>query len=272
MICFGIGNNSPDKILSALVKRQVVASESEVGILSFGKLLGETPKRAVIFVLSITDLFHNLRVLNSPNYADVQIFVFASPLRLNELGGCTLLDIETLSHHPLNGMKLGPPNWLRHRTGFRQGSRPVKREDRLYLTVLTDNVKRGSLLTPLMTFIYTLPGAQSQTMVKESIARYLSGLLSLEKLKVETSQLGAKHKVTLDNLVTSDIAHNYRNAFSDWHKLPQEQRNQRKTLENLCTTHGTSLYEIRYLLSVMKSMDDRKHFRGKTIPDTLRKS
>ena len=96
MYCFGISNNSPDSVLSFLKKRKTISDPSEVAILPSGIVLKENkkPVRDILFVLNITDFTRNLDVLNSAKYGKTCVFLFASPLRVNELRNCVSLDTE----------------------------------------------------------------------------------------------------------------------------------------------------------------------------------
>lgn len=269
MFCFGVSNNSPEKSLAFLTRSQTIHSASEVSIVPVGKKLSSEaqPKRKVVFVVSIADFFRNLAVLNSDAYATTQVFVFASPLRINELTGCTPLDME---HDVANrgiGFRLAHSlNITKYRRALKVGCLPVKRDNARYLTSLTDNVKHGSLLTPLMTFIYTLPRATHQTPVKEAIARFFLGTSSLATLESALSSLlSEKNALKLRTLVSSEVANSYRAAFKD--VRAQAASGEKQNLKPICKAHNVNDYEVKYLLSVVEGMKTRKHLRGRSMKD-----
>ncbi len=261
MYCFGVSNHSPEKVLDILITKGVIPNASAVSIVPVGKVLADkSPKRKIIFVVSISDLFRNLAVLNGDSYSNVQVFVFASPLRINELEGCTALDITPSVASKGVGFNLLPTLAIaKYRSALKGQPVVTKRAVAQYLTILTDNVKHGSLLTPLMTLIYTLPKSTHQTPVKEAVAKYFHGSSLATTYKVLTDLLSEKSFVKLTDLLESSIAESYRNAMKDL------KAKDNASLSSICTKWGTSDYEIRYLQSVITSMTGRKHLRGKSL-------
>lgn len=263
MRCYGVSNSSPEKVLEFLVTKNIVATAAAVSIVRVGvKLALKPPKRRVLFVVQISDLFRNLEVLNSEFYADTQVFVFASPLRINELAGCTPLDMTPSVSSKGVGFNLLPTLSLaKYKAALRLPPVETKRATAQYLTILTDNVKHGSLLTPLMTFIYTLPKATHQTPVKEAVAKYFHGI-SLETVEsVLAKLLSEKNLVKIRAVLESEISSSYRSAMKELKAKDSS------SLTSICTKWGTSDYEIRYLQSIIASMQGRKHLRGKSLAD-----
>lgn len=262
MICFGIANSSPERVLDLLVERGLVSSPSKVAIVSAGSTIKPDlpPKRSVMFILSIADLFHNLSVLNSPTYEGVRVFLFASPLRLKELEGCIALDMkEDVSNRDIT-FKLAPtPNFSLVRS-TKISDAPVKRLRTQYLTVLVDNVKRGSLMTPLMTFIYTLPRATQQTPAKEAAAQYLCGTLNEKSLVDRLSGLlSAKNLQKLLDILESDVALKYKQAFRAL------RTREIGSLKSACTKYDVTDYEMKYLMSVVETAKAHRGLRNKSL-------
>src|SRR5471030_2887151 len=101
MYSFGISNHSPDQALHFLKRRSIVEDMSEIAIVPSGTVLSteKKPVRQVLFILSVSGFYRNLKTLNSPPYRNVRVFLFASPLRVAELKNMVPLDFEP---HPAN--------------------------------------------------------------------------------------------------------------------------------------------------------------------------
>lgn len=254
MLCFGITNFSPEKVLEFLMERGTIRTAADVSIIPAGKkLLGNRPKRKVVFIMSIGDLGRNLRVLNDKIYSGVQVFIFASPLRINELKGCTALDMQhDVGHRGIGFNTNTRLSVSRYNYAIVRPETAVSVQDAMYLKVLSERMKHGSLLTPLMTFVYTLPRATHQTPVKLAAARYLYGVTSLPSFIAETDRLLAgKNLDKVLEILESDIGVAYRNAFKE---LKSKEHVDKTNIKALCKKWNVSDYEIRYLMSVIHGL------------------
>jgi len=270
MFCFGVANSSPEKALAFLEAKGTIKSPSDVTVVPVGRVLSgeKAPKRNVVFIICIADLFRNLKVLNGPLYRDVQVFVFASPLRINELQNCTHLDLDPDVANRGIGFRLAHTlSSVKYKAALkRDPALPVRRDNGQYLTVLTDNVKHGSLLTPLMTFIYTLPRATHQTPVKEALAKFFFGTSVQSALEDELAKfLSEKNLIKVRDLVTSEVARTYRDAFRDYRE--KIKGGEKINLKSLCNRWNVNDYEMKYVLSVIEGMKNRGHLRGKSMKD-----
>jgi hypothetical protein len=277
MHCFGITNHSPDQALRFLTTKKVIKDSSEVAIVPSGTILkeGKKPVRPILFILTVMDFYRNVEVLNSKKYEGAQVFVFASPLRIRELANIVPLDFEVNAATAGLGFILKKELDLNaYRKGCKVDAQEVKRKTAEYLTMLTDNVKRGSLLNPLMTFLYTLPSATHQTPVKEAVAMYLYKGKSFEKLEemldgIKGVIISKRVRDKLKEILKSEVGENYRAAF----KAFRESKDDGKTpaLQAICKKFGTSDYEMKYLRSIVEAATANKPSRGKTIAAAAQK-
>lgn len=263
MFAFGLSNHSPDQAMQSMLSKGIINDPSEVAILPSGSRLKENkkPVRNVIFVLDVADFDRNVTVLNSKKYADVRLFIFASPLRIKELSNVVPLDFQT------NPAGLGLGFVLRkdfdmkaYRKALKNEIETVSKEPAQYLRVLTDNAKLGSLLNPLMTFIYTLPSSTHQTPVKEAVAQYLYKGYSyrrFEEMLDELRDITITKRVRdrLKEILTSEVGENYRAAFKALSEVPKDKLNlkDKAALEEICTRFKTSGYEMSYIRSIVES-------------------
>ncbi len=263
MFAFGLSNHSPDQAMQSMLSKGIVADPSEVAILPSGSRLKENkkPVRSVIFVLCVSDFDRNVAVFNSKKYADVRVFIFASPLRIKELNNVVALDFDS---NPA-GLGLGfvlrkDFNMVAYRKALKTENENVKKEPAHYLRVLTDNAKLGSLLNPLMTFIYTLPSATHQTPVKEAVAQYLYKGLTykrFEEMLDELRDITVTKRVRdrLKEILTSEVGENYRSAFKALSLVPRDKLviKDKAALQAICAKYNTSDYEMSYVRSIVES-------------------
>ena len=269
---FGITNHSPDQALAFLLKKGVIAQMSDVAIVPFGTNLKEDskPVRKVLFIVTISDFYRNLKVINSTEYKDAILFIFASPLRVSEIVNIIPLDYED------NPSNRGVSFVMKKEMSVTAFSRalkaniegPVSRLESKYLTLVTDTAKRGSLLNPLMTFIYTLPSSSHQTKVKEAVATYLYKGISFARLEAIFDELrdvsiSQKSRDRIQAILVSDVGDNYRAAFKELRLALKSEK--LPSLTSICKRHGTSEYEMRYLKAVVDSKANNKDSTGKTL-------
>ncbi len=279
MHCFGVASHSPDQALQFLLKRKIVDEVSDVAIVPSGTVLKTTkkPVRKIVFILSITDFYRNLATLNSDLYRDVQLFVFASPLRVAELSNTVFLDFESNpANKGLSFLLKKEFDLVAYRAQLkRDGNVQVMRQATKYLTVLTDSVKQGSLLNPLMTFLYTLPSSTHQTPVKEAVALYLykgtawSGLETMLD-EIKGVIISKRIRDRLKEILVSDAGNNIRAAFKVYRagkkagKVP--------LWASLSKAHSVSEYEMRYIRSIIEQKLTAKPFRGKALNAQVKKA
>jgi len=253
---FGISNHSPDQVLSFLTRREAIADMSDVAIVPAGTKLraGTKPLRDTLFIIALPDLYSNFTVLNSHIYKDARIFVFASALKLRAISGITALDymdnpdVSSVSFLSLAGLNNSAFSRALQRPGLDLHKAPVD-----YLYLLSSGVKTGSLLNPMMTFIYSLP-SQAQTAVKEGVANYI--VLGTITASTLVSRLGRslsvpltpKQVLRLRNILETDLCKVFVSSFAQM-QGHWESKNE-SFLHQLCKTNSISAYEMRYLRSV----------------------
>lgn len=248
MYCFGVTHHNPSQVVAFLGKNKLIEKRSNI-CYADNDLLPSEPPRKIIFILDAQTATRNLRTLNSDPYAEAMVFVFASTLRLSDLSGCILID-STPSVDPLIPVTGELP--LRMKT-LRQAMRKpceVRKTATDHLKFMVDHVKRGSLLNPLMSFIYSLPSSTHQTPVKDACALFYRTGTTIESLLADiTRRLGtALNKNALIRfraIIDSDDSKKYRTLFKEF-----KQNTTDAELEALCVKHAASPYEVRYLLSV----------------------
>lgn len=272
MYAFGVSNHSPDQAMASLLSKGMIEEASDIAIVPAGTRLKENkkPVRNVLFILSIEDFVRNMLVLNSVRYAMVRVFVFASPLRIRELNNVVPLDFEVnpaaIGLGFLQRKDLNMP--LYRKSVKKQIIETVERKTTEYLKMLTDNVKRGSLLNPLMTFIYTLPSSTHQTPVKEAVAKYLFHSMSFKKLE---SMLDSLNGVTVNRrvrdrlreILTSEVGVNYHSAFKALAAYTPYKG--KEALDMVCKEYRTSDYEMKYICSIVETSGATKKAKVRSV-------
>ena len=255
---FGVANSSPSVVAHLLVKKRLVDCITNISVIRAGTLLRSKarPTCKVIIALTISDFLRNLAVLNSARYKDHIVFVFASPIRLSEMMNITNLDFSDDPSAKGFGYILQPSiDLAKYRSVLRKPDvlATVKRNPAKHLTVLTEAVKQGSLLTPLMTFIYTLPSSTLQTPVKLAVAEMLVNGLPLSSLTklikgVSEYELAENSKNQLIALLKSDTALKYSSAFAAYRESAATGK---AAIEAIALKHDVLSYELTYLIAVL---------------------
>lgn len=249
MHCFGVSHHNPEQVLEFLTKKKVIEARADVLVVASSGDVPATTKRKAVFLLDAQTLTRNLRVLNSPHYDNVMVFVFASPLRIGEIHGCIPLDFEKSQEFGGLATEVIKLSSARLKKGCTR-TQLVRKVNEDYLKTMVETVKRGSLLTPLMTFIYTLSSSTHQTPVKEACAKYFRHGSTFEALMRDLHKVGATltpaAQAKLKAILTTDAAIRYRAFFTKYRPGMDD-----ATLEALCASQYVSAYEVRYILSVV---------------------
>lgn len=238
---FGVANHSPEDVVSALLKSRAIRA-SDIGILP------PTAKVDVRFkhllMLSTADLARNFKRLDN---ADTKVFVFSDPISLSEFSGLRGIDYANVDDFSFKRMPLDVTSVFK--------STPVEIHRRRgdFLPRLIASVKHGSLLTPLMTFIYSL-SSQNQNLVKHAAVRFLYEGMSQRWLADEVSLcLTERASDKLLALLTTSVAETYATAM----KQVRATRKAKKEVDlaSLAKQFSISDYELSYMLSVLTSKE-----------------
>lgn len=251
-ILFGVANNAPEYVIEKLLKSGI--KSNEIGLIPHNSRAAAKPSYKLVLVLTYSDFARNLPVFKSEAYRNTQIILFASAMRIAEYTGMTFLDFDRDKEHPEYGFNFKPLNLRALRT---QKPAEIVRTKGKYLSKIIKHVKEGSLLNPLMTFIYTLPSV-AQTEVKIAVAKWLVESRKdpeLAKLlsNLKTTTVTERVKNKLSDILMTDLGVAYRKAFAEY-------RTQKKAgdvkFPRIAKDFGVAEYEMKYLLSVM---EDSKH-------------
>ena len=252
---FGVANHSPCQIRSALVKSGIVEKASAMSILMPGASLAQTTKHKVVLVLCIQDLMRNLRFVNSDQYKGHKFLVFGSPVLLGDLHGVHPLDYKPEPDARTHGYALLPLKRAALGSIAKASYDPVRKVKGSFMSKLIGTVIKGSLLGPLMTYIYTLPSSTHQTPVKHIIAQWLYSGKDLHDLgrmldSLRHIQITPKIKARFAELLSTEAACCFQQVFAAYKKNPKTSNGQ-DALPQICKQHGVDAYEVRYLLSVL---------------------
>ncbi len=248
-VVFGVANHSPNQLIDSLTHHKVVPSRADVLVLPKKLSLRDRKLRKnVLLVSHAPDFMRNLQFFNSPYAEKLKVFVFASPLTLNGYSGVLPMDY---SAHGSTGCTFGQKS-LDMSLCFKKFARdPVVVNTPInYMTRLVESVIAGSLLNPLMTFIYTLPSSTHQTPIKSAVSDWLLSGKPVIKLHhfIRESGVQVTQRVfdRLELILTSDSAKVFREALLAYKKTGMNS----SKLDSICKPLHVDSYEITYILSV----------------------
>lgn len=249
---FGVANNSPDKIIELLTKTHSISKPTAISIVPMGSVVKGKPKNRFVFFLCPKDLVRNLRMVNDPAYDSFTFVVFGSPMKLSELTSMVPVDYEKdtdLRSHGYVACTV-KRSVIRQMQSPAIKTKPVSKSKEEFVVKLISTVINGSLLGPLMTFIYTLPNSTHQGPLKVEVARWLvsgSNLLDLHARFDRMSGLHLTHKIKQKfvEILDSEVGKNFRAFFKEY------KQTRAASIVPLCKKFNIDPYEVRYLLSVL---------------------
>lgn len=254
MRVFGVCNHCPDYMFVWL-KKTLCIDQDSILILPEQAFL---PKRLksnirVIMFLSNRSFRRNLDKLNSDRYKKVTGILFASPLDINEYNNIVPLDFEESNDIHLDAFMLKSIQGSEFQLDSDLTVVSKRKVD--YLNIVMEHIKSfGSLLNPLMSFIYTLPNGTHQKPLKEIVCSWIYNndtVKSLErtlKSKENSMPLSAKQKQRIIELMSSDIANKYKNAIVAYRASEVKDED---LLKRLVSEYEVSAYELRYIISII---------------------
>ncbi len=250
MIAFVVINHSPRQTVNYLVKRYGVP------VSDLAVVRGELPSKPILLFLSWREFVINLKTLNRRQYKDTRCIVFCSVLAFHRLRG--VYGLDSARAHNVHS--------IRPQTKFRKvwsNSKPrkVRAQARDYIQEMVNDVKDGSLLNPLMSYIYTLPNATHQKPIKQLSAAAVVCGADEHGIKRDIAffercsgfNLSAKASTRLLELLLSKAGRNYADAFAFYRKKGMN-------LDDVVQQLGVDQYEMSYLLSVTGDDNEYVHF------------
>lgn len=252
MFCAGVSNHSPEVVLKFLASAGF--EQKDVSVVPVGTKLAKNSKRCIFF-LCIDDFYANLSWMKKTLVEkEVLVLVLASPIRLQELDGCTPLDF-VVSPESLAAFRFTPLNKAKLSRALKAHTLP-KRKSSEYLITLMTTVREGSLLSPLMTFIYTLSGAAQQNPVKEAVATYFVDYKTKEWLQDKVkSVLSVKKLTDLWLILESEPAVKIRQVCQ---AIKKHKGDKTPNIASLCKPLGVQTYEVTYLRATLKRHNPSK--------------
>lgn len=250
---FGIANHSPEYVIDALRKAKLIESLKNIGIVPSEQRLSRRTSCEYLLLLSTKDLRRNASILATSKYQNVRVFVFANPMDLSEIEGLTALDYESNPEYPGFGFKLKAFNVREVKKASE--SRLEYRRGR-YLHKLIKYVKRGSLLNPLMTYLYTLPSS-TNNFVKIAVAKwFMSGKPNKSLLTALDKEVSDNVRNRLSAILFNEVGDRFKLVFA------RIRENGLSDLKAAAKEHQVSDYEIRYLLSVLSNSESGAGFES----------
>mgnify|MGYP001767784930 CR=1 FL=1 len=240
---FGIANHSPDEVVAALLKYRLASKASDIGILP--PMSKADTRYKFLLILSTSDLSRNLARLDN---SQVKVFVFSNPVDLMDFPGIRNLDFVPVDDFTFNFTQLDLSKVSK--------SAPVKvqRSQSHFLLKLIDSVKHGSLLNPLMTFIYSLSSANQNVIKRLAVSSLYYGYAE-KRIRAEAAEyLTDRATDRLLAILSTSIGLSYATALRKVKALRSKRA--KFDLSAISTETSTSAYELSYLLSVFDSKKD----------------
>lgn len=256
MNLLGCSQNSPDKLANIFFKKLNIKPKT-LKFVSSADVLPESPDHKYYFFLTPFAVKRSLSVINSEVYKGTIGVVFSCPVDLYPYEGITPLDyLEATDLH------IDAFNYIgMRRSLLKQGDSTITFETHNYLDkVLTKVRSSKSILTKLMSFVYTMPSSTHQKPVKELACSWLNSGQGDGDLKIRMDKLSKqvhlsdKQKQRFLDILLSEDASLYKNALIKCLNITDVDA---EPFYRVVNKFKVSAYELRYVKAVCSKLKDR---------------
>lgn len=248
---FASACHSPEEVVTALYKSGRNASffMCPYGI----HLKGDPPKEANIMFTTCKDFAKNFRwALANPKY---NFFVFDGACALLEFTGMYRLDMEVVKTQT-GRLSYSMFDFIDLDIMDDAVPKAIKKRKVSYIQRLIEDVRKGSLLNELMTFIYKLQVKTHQKPVRLLCASCLVKNWNSKRLQKEIENL--KKQITLSPAVVQSITSILSCEVAQRLKLAFSESKDFDSVQQYADKHEVSAYEMRYLLKSLANEASNK--------------
>lgn len=264
---YGLCCHSPEELIIELLK---VTKSPTYFTVPIGSLLIDhevRPQTKNILILTAKDFIRNWKAFERADYKNKNIFIFAPYDVLLEYTGIVKLDME-VTESTSGMLTFALKEYIDLNRYMEKVDEVVLKRKKLnYVNTLISDVRKGSLLNALMTFVYMLPVKTHQKPVKILCGLYLTQQWTERKLNSQISLLdtkiglSTKVKEALLDILLNPVALRLQQAFSE---LPSYE-----DTDTTAKLHDVSGYEIRYIINMLMSEDAYAKKTKTSIDDYL---
>lgn len=249
MLTLGVANHGPEQLLRHLHEVHGIDISEILQVPVSGNLsLSNKLSKYILFYTS-RDLLRHVRYLSKSKFKDKVIFVLGSSQVLYTVEGLVPLDyidVDSTRFYDFELLDYFLPIPLEHSK--------IKKREQDYIDKLSSKVQNGSILTQLMTSIYTIPKSQNQKAITFGICRWFvkggsdKDLSEFFKVNAKQYSLSANVRGRLEEILFSPVAKGFKKAFI---KL-QQRRDKGLPVENedinsIAKHFDVPAFEIRYI-------------------------
>ena len=249
MLTLGVANHGPEQLLRHLHEVYKVDVSEILQVPVAGNLsLSNKLSKYILFYTS-RDLLRHVRYLSKSKFKDKVIFVLGSSQVLYTVEGLVPLDyidIDSNRFYDFDLLDYFLPIPLEHSK--------IKKREQDYIDKLSSKVQNGSILTQLMTSIYTIPKSINQKSITYGICRwFVKGgadreLSEFFNSNAKQHSLSANVRGRLEEILFSPIAKNFKKAFN---KLQQRRKKglpvENEDINDIAKQFDVPDFEIRYI-------------------------
>lgn len=246
MIVYGVSNHGPEQLFNYLNKTYNICIKDFTQI-PFGGILDISKRVAQNLIFYSThDFRKHLHYLQGRKFKSKKIFVMGSCQQLFSIDGITPLDYMQVDTRRFIDFEM-----FKDFLPLESINAPVTRSEDDYIDALSKKVQNGSILTSLMTTIYTISKTVNQKAVTFAICewfykgrgqKHLDILLSSAKT---ISGVNPKTCAKLEEILTSSTAANFQKAFAEMLRLRKADK---PVIEkDIGKSFDVPAFELRYI-------------------------
>lgn len=221
MQLIGVGNHSPEQVISWLVRKG--HKQTAITVVPHGSHLSldkaKKYKRMILFP-TYQDFRRSWALLTDPAFASKVFFVHGTPNKLYEFDNMVFADFDLQKGQRSFGFKLYS-KFKDINLKLKGTNVPSRCKTKYFMPNLIEAVKQGSLLNKLMSAIYTVKGASNQKQLTLAICQWLYRGEGINVLRKRLSSYGGQLKITelmctrFENILLTEIGFSFQEAFEE---------------------------------------------------------
>ena len=265
-----VANHSPEQA-ALWLKRTGVSDVEDITIVPFGKKLSAKSVRKygkVIFLITYRCVLNNLQFLTHAKFKNKEFVLFVPPFRGSEFEGANYLDFTDDPECP--GIQYRLHDFISDRY---VETKEITRSKIDYKAKVIDKIKEvGTILTPMMTLIYTLPNSIMQKRVTHALCTWMYEGQDTDTLDRMFDALSTDVSVTqakrnkFKALLESEVGERVQKALGEFREAYEKGGS--PNADAIGKKYSIQPYDLRYINRVVKNTEmyaDQENATVKTI-------
>lgn len=249
MLTIGVANHGPEQVFSHLHSVYGIDISEILQVPPRGNLTLTKNLAEYILFYTSKDLKRHLKYLARPKFKNKTIIVLGSCQSMFDIEGIVPLDYIDVDSNRFYDFEL-----LDYFLPMPKEHSKLSKREVNYIDHLSTKVQNGSILTQLMTTIYTIPKSVNQKAITLGICDWFVNcgedrdLIKFFDSNAKQYSVSTNVRGRLEEILLSDVAKGFKKAFKKLYKLRKSnQEVDNLVINGIADKHGVPAFEIRYI-------------------------